>query len=395
MPNVSEYSGLSMANIASISGLDVPSGGLSANSVTNSGVQMYGSSVVWANDDVTADFNIGPAITNHTFTKIVGSESYLQFHALKSDGTLWYWAKDNTLLSSSQFTADGTWRQYGSGTDWEDICGGELTFGAIRNGNIWFLGAGSYRQRGDGSTSNVIDWTQVNSAGNWVKIHHGYRMAWAINSSGEAYSTGYGYSYMSGQGITQTIDTFTREQNNLSNIVDVATGYRCTFLLNSSGDVYFTGTNANGFAGPAITSTGDKNGPILAVDSSSHYRCAKVCGHSYHGGCHIDVDGYLRFNGEGSSRLRLDNSTSDAKLGSSGLQLTSAGNGWTYYDSLDLSGNSAQHLGIGIKGGAFWIGGEDSLLLKEAFGQGSNLDWYEVRTGVTVAFQRNDVLVAG
>ena len=395
MPNVSEYSGLSMASIASISGLDVSSGGISANPVTNSGVQMYGNDVLWVNDDVTADFNVGPAVTNHTFTKIVGSESYLQFHALKSDGTLWYWAKDNTNLSSSEFTADGTWRQYGSATDWEDICGGEGTFGAIRNGNIWFLGEGSYRQRGDGSTTNVTVWTQVNSAGNWVKIYHGYRTAWAINSSGEAYSTGYGNDFMSGQGTEQTISTFTREQNNLSNIVDVAGGYRCTFLLNSSGDVYFTGSNANGLAGPAITSTGDKNGPILAVDSSIHYRCAKVCGHSFHGGCHIDIDGYLRFNGEGSGRLRPDDSTVDAKLGSSGLKLTSAGNGWTYYDALDFANISSQHLGIGIKGGAVWIGGEDSLGLKTTFGQGSNLNWYEVRTGASTAFQRIGLFVAG
>ena len=384
-----------MASIASISGLDVSSGGLTANSVSSTGVQFYGSSVVWANSDVTPDFNVGPAVTTHTFTKIVGSGSYLQFHALKSDGTLWYWAKDSTYLTSLNFTADGTWRQYGSATDWEDICAGDITFGAIRNGNIWFLGGGSYRQRGDGSTSSTFDWTQVNSAGNWVRILHGYRNAWAINSSGEAYATGYGYDYMTGQGSTLTIANFTREQNNLSNFVDVASGYRSTFLLTSSGDVYFTGANPQGFAGPAITSTSDRNGPILAVDSVNHYRCAKICNHSYHGGCHIDVDGYLRFNGEGSSRLRPDNSTSDAKLGSSGLKLTSLGSGWTHYDSGEFSGDSAQHLGIGIRGGALWIGGEDSTSLKSVIGETPGSDWVQVRTGATIAFQRKGLFVVG
>ena len=395
MPNIEKYSGVDMANIEKISGQDVPSGGITANAVTNNGVQVYGTGGFWTNPDVTAVFNVGAPDTTHTFTKIVGSYNYIQFHALKSDGTLWYWSLSTTYMSTSYFTADGTWRQYGSDTDWEDICGGQFTFGAIKNGNIMFLGAGGDRQRGDGSTTNVSVWTTVNTAGNWTKIFHGYRTAWAINSSGEAYSCGYGYDYMLGQGSTGIITTFTREKNSLTNIVEAAGGYRCSWLRNSSGDVYFTGNNGQGMAGPQITTTSSRNGPLLAVDSSSNYVCAKLGNHSYHGGCHIDSDGYLRFSGEGGTNLRPDNSLSDAKLGSSGLKLTSVGSGWTYYDSLDFAGTTSEHLGIGIKSGAFWIGGEDSQEFKAVFGQTVNSNWYEVRTGVTTAAQRAGVLIAG
>lgn len=395
MPNIEKYSGVDMANIEKISGQDVPSGGTTANAVVNTGVQMYGSTVFWSNPDVPANLNIGPAYTTNTFTKIVASRNYLQFHALKSDGTLWYWSLNTTYMSTSYFTSDGTWRQYGSDTDWEDICGGQFTFGAIKNGNIMFLGAGADRQRGDGGSNNVDVWTTVNTAGNWTQIFHMYRCAWAINSSGEAYSTGYGYDYQTGLGTTSLTSTFTREQSSLTDIVEVVCGYRCAWLRNSSGDVYFTGANSNGYAGPRITTTASRNGPLLAVDSSTDYVCAKVCGHSWHGGCHIDSDGYLRFSGEGSSGLRPDNSTTDARLGSGGLKLTSLGSGWTYYDAIPLAGSTTEHLGIGIKSGAFWIGGEDSQEFKAVFGQTVNSNWYEVRTGVTTAAQRASVLIAG
>jgi hypothetical protein len=392
-----EISGVSTADIDNVDGFYTTQGsgsGITANSVSNTGVQMYGSSTVWANPDVTKAFNIGPANTTHTFTKIAVSRSYVQFHAIKSDGTLWYWSNNSSFMGSS-FTTDSTWRQYGTDTDWTDICGGQNTFGAIKGGNIMFLGYGIYRQRGDGSTSSASTWTTVNTAGNWTKIHHGYRHAWAINSSGEAYATGYGYDYMTGQGSTSTISTFTREKNSLTNIVEAAGGYRCSWLRNSSGDVYFTGNNAQRVAGPQISSGSDQNGPLLSVNSSTNYTCAKICNHGYHGGCHIDSDGYLRHNGEGNSRLRPDNSTTDSKDASAGRQLTSAGSGWTHYDSADWSGSTSEHLGIGIKSGAFWIGGEDSTEFKATFGQTENSNWYQVRTGCTVAAQRAAVLVAG
>jgi hypothetical protein len=393
-----EISGVPTADIDNVDGFFTTQGGggtgITPLSVTNTGTQMYGSGSIWANKDVTKDFNIGPAYTANTFTKIVASRQYLQFHAIKSDGTLWYWSFSGSYMGGS-FTKNREWHQYGTDTDWTDITAGQQTFGAIKGGNIMFLGYGGHRQRGDGSTSGTSDWITVNTAGNWTKIHHGYRNAWAINSNGEAYATGYGYDYMTGQGSTSTITTYTREKNSLTNIVEAAGGYRCTWLRNSSGDVYFTGNNSNGVAGPQITSSSDQNGPLLAVNSSTNYVCSKICNHSYHGGCHIDSTGYLRFNGEASSYLRPDNSTSDRKLGSSGLQLTSVGSGWTHYDSADWAGSSSEHLGIGIKSGAFWIGGEDSEEFKAVFGQTVNKNWYQIRTGVTTAAQRAAVLVAG
>lgn len=393
-----EISGVPAADINNVDGFyTTQSGGsgLTANSVSNTGTQMYGISSIWANLDVGPEFNIGPAYTANSFTKIVANRTYVQFMALKSDGTLWYWTNSNSYMTAAKFTADSTWRQYGTDTDWTDICAGQLTWGAVKGGNLMFIGSGQYRQRGDGSTSNTSDWITVNSAGNWVSIVHGYRDAWAINSNGEAYATGYGYDYQTGQGTGSTIATYTREKNNLTNIVEACYGYRSSWLRTSSGDVYFTGNNTNLYAGPQITTTGSKNGPILAVSSSSDYVCSKICNMSYYGGCFIDSSGYLRFHGEGSGWLRPDNSSADAKGGSSGLQLTGAGSGWTFYDAGDTTGSTSQFLGVGIKSDQLWYGGSSSLNFKAVFGNTPAVNWQQIRTGVTTAAQRAAVLIGG
>lgn len=382
-----------MASISKISGIEKGGGGgVSSNDVANSGLQFFGDVDVWANSAVTAEYNVGPASSTHTFTKIEVDRTYLQFWGLKSNGTLWYWMESVGLLSSGVFTADKTWRQYGTDTDWTDISAGELsTVLAVKGGNLWFAGNGTYRQRGDNSTTSAVNFVQVNAAGDWVKCKLGYRCSHAINSSGEGWSTGYGYDYMTGLGTTGTIAIWTREKNSLTNLVDVKYGYRCSFWLNSSGDVYFSGNNAAGVAGPQITTSTNQNGPLLAVDSSTNYVCAQISDIVYSGGCHIDSDGYLRFSGQGTTYLRPDNSTTSAQHQFGGLQLTSAGSGWTYYKSGTANGSTAEYYAVGIKNGTVYYGGRDFQSMKSTFGGTPSQTWTSARSG-TIAAHRAGVI---
>lgn len=395
---MSEISGVSTSSINNVDGFYTTQGGsgVTPNSVTNSGFQFYGTSAVWNNPDITRAFSVGPAFTTKSFVKIATRPNSYQFFAIATDGTLWYWSASATYMSTGSFTIDSDWHQYGSDTDWTDITAGLTTFGAVKGGNIMFLGDGSRRHRGDGSTSTVSNWTTVNSSGDWVRIKHGSYYTWAINSSGEAYSTGYGYDYQTGLGTTSTVATFTRDKNSLANIVDVSVGRRCTMLRNSSGDVYFTGNNGNGYAGPKITSTSSVNGPTLAVDSVDNYSCAVLGDFSHDGGCHIDSDGYLRFHGEGSHYLNPDGSTTDRKGSSSGYQVTAAGTGWTYFSAMGHELTST-FFGIGIKSGELWLGGSSSGTMRDTFGLSTSYtSWVKLREGVTAATHGyNGQLAAG
>lgn len=396
---MASISGQSTTNIDGLDGFyTTQGGGVTENSIAT-GAQLFGSTSYWMRSDVPLTFARSAAFTGATFTKIECNLGYTQVMALTSTGQLWYNCDNSTYLGGS-FIADKTWRRYGTDSDWTDLSGAYQCWGAIKGGNYYFMGLGQYRQRGDGSTSASTGWTNVNSSQTWSKVYLNYRHVWLINASGEAYSSGYGYDFMTGQGTTATLSTLSREQNNLTNIVEVNGGYRCSWLRDSSGNTYFTGNNTNGVGGPAITSTSDSNGPAAASTAATHYTCAKLGSYSYHGGCHIDSNGYLRFSGEGSSYLRPDNSTVDKKLASGGFQLTSMGTGWTDYDACDTNGTSNEHMGVALKSGAMWNGGEDSQEFKgnvDPDGNASNLShWVEVTSsGTNCVTQRAAVLAKG
>lgn len=388
MPDIASHNGIAVADIASINGQDVPSGGgATANALATTGVQICGVAANPFNANIGDEFGRGAIDTTNSFTKIVCNE-YAQFHAIKSDGTLWYnypsSGTGSTHYKPSAYTNDNTWRQYGSDTNWTDISGADRCFGAIKDGDYWFLGAGSYRQRGDGSTSGVSSWTEVNSAGNWTKVFLGFRSAFLINSSGELYSSGYGYDYMTGQGTTSTISTFAREQNSLTGVVEVSFGYRCTWIRLSSGSVHFTGNNAFNHAGPQITSTSDQDGPILAVDHTSDYVCGRLGSFTYYGGCHIDTDTYLRFHGYAQGQyIRPDNqvgSGHNAQGSSAGLRLDSLGTGYTDYYAHNIGGGTKKNC-FTIKSGELSYGGSsDPIELKSVLGLTSGSSWEVMRS---------------
>jgi len=387
MPTSGDINGIAMADIADINGVDVPSGGgVTANALATTGVQICGVATNDFNSNIGVEFGRGAIDTTNSFTKIVCNDR-AQLHALKSDGTLWYnypsSGTGSTHFKPSAYTADRTWRKYGSDTNWTDISGSNNAFGAIKDGDYWFLGYGAYRQRGDGSSSSASNWTEVNSAGNWTKVFLGYRTAFLINSSAELYSTGYGYDYMSGQGTTSTISTFAREQSSLTNVVEVSFGYRCAWIRLSNGSVHFTGFNGENLAGPQITSTSDQNGPTLAVDHTSDYVCGKLGSFTRYGGCHIDTDTYLRFHGKGQyNYIRPDNqydSSSNAQGSDAGLRLDSLGTGYTDYHGHNMSGGSDKSC-FAIKSGELSFGGSNASELKSVLGLTADSSWEVMRS---------------
>tara|TARA_R110002096_G_scaffold145623_4_gene303469 strand:+ start:5200 stop:6402 length:1203 start_codon:yes stop_codon:yes gene_type:complete len=398
-----EISGVPTADINNVDGFFTSQtggggSGVQVNSIA-AGAQLFGSTSLWMRSDVPQTFSRSEAFTTVTFSKIECNRGYTQVMALTSSGQLWYNCDSSTYLGSG-FTADKTWRRYGTDTDWTDLAGGNQVWGAIKGGDYYFMGTGSYRQRGDGSTSGVTGWSNLNSSQTWSKVFFGFRHTWLISASGEAYSTGYSYDYMTGQGTTGTVSTFAREKNSLTNIVEASGGYRCAWLRDSSGNTYFSGNNANRHAGPLITSGSDQNGPVAASTAAAHYNCAKLGTFSYHGGCHIDSDGYLRFSGEATGYMRPDNSTTDKKNSDGGYQLTSMGSGWTDYRGQDKNGSANEHNAVALKSGAMWNGGEDSAEFKGNVDPDGNASdtrhWVEVvSSGVNCVAQRAAVLAKG
>ncbi len=377
-----------MADIEKISGHDVPAGGgLSAETpLTGAGTMLAFNGGLGFNQDVDYTFNLR-AWSNHSFTKLAASAEYLTVWGIKSDGTLWYCATENTNVFNAITTSylDGEWHKYGSATDWEDITSGEECFGAIKDGEYWFIGSGSQRQRGNGTTSSSYDWVLVNNAKTWVQVAMGEDHTVLRDSNGEVWTCGNNRDYATGQGTSSSYtSTLTREQNDLTGATWIAAGnYDSTCVI--SGQVYFTGQNSGPHAGFQSTSSSDRNG-FTAVNSSitdvvsTHH-------HSRYSLFAITTNGSIRFAGYATSKGRPDNSTASQTSSTNQLSIISgAGTGWTalFGTASDPSGN--RYGGIGFKSGTAYCGGDVFLKpVKALQGDGTNTtgNWASITNSAT------------
>ena len=117
--------------------------------------------------------------------------------ALKNDGTMWAWGYNNAGQNGNgthSFTNVTTPSQVGSDTDWQTIVSGyQSSFGLKLNGALYFFGLDVDGQVGDGSctATNFDVPTQVGTDNNWSDIHLGVQTVFAQKNNGDLYSWGY------------------------------------------------------------------------------------------------------------------------------------------------------------------------------------------------------------
>ena len=383
---MASISGQSTANINDVDGFyTTQGGGISPNSMPGSGVNgtvLVSGGNIPTNPSVTPDFGIGPTDSN-TFTKMSMRPDSVAIIAIKGDGTLWYYAEPSAAYMAWG-TADSTWRQYGTDTDWTDVSAESQCFSAVKGGDLMYVGIGSYRQRGDGSSSATHSWIVSNSTLTWTKTSLGYRMHGAITDTGHAYFCGYNYDYQTGQGTQSgSNSTLTREQNSLTGCTDLAASCYRHCKIVKDGNLYSQGRNSGNLSGPLITSTSDIDGPTLSYSGGD---IAKVFRGTYWNYMALTDTGQLRFAGSGSYRARPDGSTS-SMTGASGMGLIDSGaTGYTFYNNYALT-SSSLYPAIAIKNGQVTLGGgTNSYPIKEALGSSAGTtSWINV--GTTTAVQ--------
>jgi alpha-tubulin suppressor-like RCC1 family protein len=112
--------------------------------------------------------------------------------ALKSDGTLWGWGKNNfNQLNISSFRSLVP-VQIGNANNWVVIADtmGDFSLGIQSDGTLWAWGDNEHGQAGVGTFSNVSTITQVGSDSDWFDIVGGLRHSVARKFNGEVWSWG-------------------------------------------------------------------------------------------------------------------------------------------------------------------------------------------------------------
>jgi alpha-tubulin suppressor-like RCC1 family protein len=151
---------------------------------------------------IIANINI---IYSQCFSKISVSNTHSL--AIKTDGTLWAWGSnsygelgDGTSVSNRTIPT-----QIGNATNWLSISAGDgyYSIALKTDGTLWAWGRNNYGQLGDGTNINKNIPIQIGTENNWSKIATGNSFTIAIKSNGSLWTWG-NNSYTLGNGTTQT-----------------------------------------------------------------------------------------------------------------------------------------------------------------------------------------------
>ena len=151
--------------------------------------------------------------------------------AVKTDGTLWSWGRNNNgQLGLGNTTVYSSPKQVGSLTNWGNvITGNSFTIAVKTDGTLWSWGANNTGQLGLGNTTYYSSPKQVGSLITWTKTSAGYNYFLAIKTDGTLWGAGQNYYGQLGLGNTTQYSS-PKQVGSLTTWLTVAAGYNATVL---------------------------------------------------------------------------------------------------------------------------------------------------------------------
>lgn len=192
------------------------------------------------------------------------SSGYNYNLAIKTDGTLWSWGKNDVgQLGDGTQTNRNSPVQIGSGTDWSYVaCGSKNSYAIKTNGTLWSWGQNASGQLGLGNTSYFSSPNQVGALTNWLNVAGGYYHAVAVKTDGTIWSWGYNTTGELGLG------------NTVSRSSPVQIGSLTTWSKIRSGDFFCFGIKTDG----TLWSWGQGNSGQLGLGNTTNYSSPKQIG---------------------------------------------------------------------------------------------------------------------
>jgi len=231
----------------------------------------------------TTDIKLSPTQESTGATDWVNiAAGYYHTIAIKSDGTLWAWGRnnygqlgdgttDNKLIPTQEST---------EATDWENISGGIYHTASIKNnGTLWAWGYNGYGQIGDNTTdSKSIPAQESTEATNWESIAAGRYHTVAIKSDGTLWAWGYNYYGQLGDGTTSNRRVPTQERTEATDWKHTVAFYYHTIAIKNDNTLWAWGYNHYGQLGDGTI----KNKSIPTKESSSITDWESVSAGGYH-----------------------------------------------------------------------------------------------------------------
>ena len=211
--------------------------------------------------------------------------------ALKADGTVWCWGRNDYAQLGNNTTTDSSYAVQvlanSSGeylTNVKQIsCGGAFVSALKNDGTVWSWGLNSNSQTGNLSTTSpqkfpvqAKEYTSKAVVTGVKKISTGHHYVLALKEDGSVWSWGLNDYGQLGIGVSSTstssgsyrrtgaVQVKLDAENMLENVVDISTILRTSYVLTKDGTVYSWGRNEEHQLGDD-TSSASKNYPVKVI----------------------------------------------------------------------------------------------------------------------------------
>ena len=196
--------------------------------------------------------------------------------AIKTDGTLWAWGYDaygqlgdgTTTNKSSPVTVSG------GGTNWKQVsCSNGYNTAAIKtDGTLWTWGRDQYGQLGHNTVSvNTSSPVTVSGGGtNWKQVACGYAYTAVIKTDGTLWTWGYNNNGQLGTGTTSYRSSPGTTVGGGTNWKQVSPGLWHTAAIKSDGTLWTWGINDFGQLGNGTTSI--RSSPVTVAGGGTNWK---------------------------------------------------------------------------------------------------------------------------
>lgn len=203
------------------------------------------------------------ALTTWSFVGLAGgSESF----AIKTDGTLWSWGRNNAgQLGLGNTTYYSSPKQIGSDTNWAFVATRWQCVAAIKtNGTLWTWGNNTNGGLGlgdSGAATSRSSPTQVGALTNWLYVTPGYQYMIAIKTDGTLWA--WGSSGGGKLGLGNFIDYSSPKQvGALTTWSKIGASYLTSLAVKTDGTLWSWGANDYGQLGQNINYATSRSSPV-------------------------------------------------------------------------------------------------------------------------------------
>jgi hypothetical protein len=222
-------------------------------------------------------------------TTVVGGTNWKQVScgnshtaAIKTDGTLWTWGRDNygqlgdntTVNKSSPVTT------VGGGTNWKQVaCGGYHTAAIKTNGTLWTWGKNLDGQIGDNTVVNKSSpVTTVGGGTNWKQVACGFTHSAAIKTDGTLWTWGRDNYGQLGDNTTVNKSSPVTTVGGGTNWKQVACGGYHTAAIKTNGTLWTWGNNYYGQLGDGLgVYPASKMSPVTTAGGGTNWKQVACC----------------------------------------------------------------------------------------------------------------------